>query len=116
MDRNKLAGLRMVQESLVDEAGWQAATYRWYLDAQRRCLSELSAEFARVLWARSGAIIAAGVTPHLVERECRRAIPALVAIVSLVTRPNGPRIGRLRKVFRYNYGCSKCRDPRAVAL
>ncbi len=115
MDPDKLAGLRMVQESIVDEAGWQAAAYNWYLDQQRRCLSELSADLARVLWRRAGAIVAVGLTAHLIDRECRRAIPALAAIVLLFARPNEPRLGRLRKVYRYTYGPGERSATRATA-
>lgn len=117
MDRIKLAGLRMLQEEIVDEAGWKAATRRWCDDMERRCVSELSAEVARVIWRRAGAIVASGLTQHLIERECRRAIPALHALVLLFLKPNEPRLGRLRKVFRYAYpyGPSKRSATRASA-
>ena len=104
IDPEKLVGLRMMQEEAVDSAGWRAATYRWYLDRKRRCLSELGCDLVRVIWARCGAMAQDGLTLHLLEREIRRAWPAIQAMALLFMRPGEPRLGRLRKVFRYTYG------------
>lgn len=115
IDRDKLVGLRMLQEEAVREAGRKAALLRWCRDRQRRCLSELGADLLRVIWRTAGAMIQAGVSPHLLDQELRRAVPAVVAMALLFLRPNEPRLGRLRKVFRYAYGHPDRRASRVAA-
>lgn len=119
--RNKalLDSLRLTQEEYVDKCGWDAARYRWHLqgDCRPRPLCQIAADMGMVLWARIGAIVATGVSAHLVVRECYRAIPAIASLALLFMRPNRVQPGHLRKVFRYTYcGWDKRRTPQPAAL
>lgn len=113
-----LAGLRATQEEFVDRCGWDAAGIKWYWQAERRRhVFEIGADLRAVLFARLRAIVASGISRHILYREWQRAWPALSSYVMLLIRFNSVQPGRLRKVFRYTYcGWDKRRNPQPVAL
>lgn len=117
-NNDTLTGIRLAQCEYIDQCGWRAARYRWYLDhAKRNSLCEIGLDLARVLLARVAGLVAGGISLFLVQREYRRAASALAGFAMLVLYPKRTQPGALRKVFRYTYdGFDKRRDSYVAAL